>query len=109
MQISKVSDRHLLVCRLEGRLDAYQVPRLKEALEPLDRALHLDLSGVSFIDSSGLAALIGLYKRAREIGVGFELSGIQDGVRLILEITGLERILPIRAGAAPRPSASGEG
>ena len=109
MQISKISGPGQVVCQLEGRLDAYQVPRLKEALEPLDRALHLDLSGVSFIDSSGLAALIGLYKRAREAGLAFELSGLQDSVRLILEITGLAGVLPIRAGAAPTLLGAGPG
>lgn len=82
-------------CLLTGRLDAHQVPRLKAELDPLPPTLHLDLSGVTFIDSSGLAALVGLYKKARETGGHFTISGLQDAVRLILELTGLHAILPI--------------
>jgi len=95
MNIVKIQRDHLLICRLEGRFDAHQVPRLKSELEPLREPLTLDFSGVTFIDSSGLAALVSLYKKAREAGVGFEISGIQDAVRLILELTGLDTILPI--------------
>lgn len=96
MNIVKTQSDHLLVCRLEGRFDAHQVPRLKGELEPLRGPLHLDFSQVTFIDSSGLAALVSLYKKAREAGVAFEIGNVQDTVRLILELTGLDTILPIR-------------
>ncbi len=101
MNIVKTQSDHLLVCRLEGRFDAHQVPRLKTELETLSGPLRLDFSGVTFIDSSGLAALVTLYKRARAADVAFEISDVQDAVRLILELTGLDSILPISTGSGP--------
>jgi len=101
MNIVKTQADQVLVCRLEGRFDAHQVPRLKGALEPVQEPLSLDFSQVTFIDSSGLAALVGLYKKAREAGVAFEIVNIQDTVRLILELTGLDTILPIQLDLVP--------
>lgn len=79
---------------MRGRLDAHQVPMLKSRLE-LGPSTVLDLAGVNFIDSSGLAFLVGLYKRAREEGKALTIRNLQDPVRLILEITGLKGILPV--------------
>ncbi|MFD1734045.1 STAS domain-containing protein [Deinococcus malanensis] len=80
---------------LKGRFDAHQVPRFKAQVEPVEHPLQLDLTHVNFIDSTALAALINLYKKAREAGHSFSIRGLQDPVRVILEITGLYHILPI--------------
>jgi anti-sigma B factor antagonist len=81
--------------QLEGRFDAHQVPKLKTKLEPVQTNVRLDFTGVSFIDSTGLATLVGLYKKARESNFDFRLAHLQDSVRLILEITHLYSVLPI--------------
>jgi len=95
MEIETKHEPDRVTYALRGRLDAHQVPRLKERVEPVTRATLLDLTHVNFIDSTALAALINLFKKAREAGVHFSLRGIQDPVRVILEITGLYAILPI--------------
>ncbi|WP_051529365.1 STAS domain-containing protein [Meiothermus cerbereus] len=81
---------------LQGRFDAHQVPLLKSRLELGSRTV-LDMAGVNFVDSSGLALLVNLFKRSREEGKTLLIRNLQDPVRLILEITGLLEILPIEA------------
>ena len=56
----------------------------------------LDLAGVTFMDSSGLAALVKLVRSAREQAASVEIVNVQDAVRLAMEITGLYAVLPIR-------------
>lgn len=55
----------------------------------------LELSGVGFLDSSGVGALVGAFKRARILNVGFALAAPSPRVRRVLEIAGLMRALPI--------------
>ena len=81
---------------LTGRLDAHQVKQLLQATEPLTARNRLDLAGVTFMDSSGLAALVKLTRLAAEHGKSLEIVNVQDSVRLAMEITGLYSLLPIR-------------
>lgn len=82
---------------LAGRFDAHQVPHFKEVLAAHDaaRGLELDLSGVSFIDSTGLATLVGLYKKTNAAGGTMSITGVQDQVYVIFEITHLHLVLPL--------------
>lgn len=81
---------------LTGRLDAHQVKLLLESVEPLTVRNRLDLAGVTFMDSSGLAALVRLTRLTLEHGKSLEIVNVQDSVRLAMEITGLYGLLPIR-------------
>ena len=67
---SRSADRGLLV--LEGRLNALTAPELKKRLKDLPANgqvyVVLDMSKVSFLDSSGLAALVSGLKATREAG-----------------------------------------
>ncbi|MEV6492673.1 STAS domain-containing protein [Actinoplanes sp. NPDC051633] len=61
----------------------------------------VDYAGVTFCDSSGIAALDRAYAVAAERGVVFRLVGVQHSVRLVLEITGMLQALtqPDRSSA----------
>ena len=60
------------------------------------RSVTLDLSGTTFIDSSGLGVLVGALKRLREAGgESIALSGMQDQVRKVFEITGLTTLFTV--------------
>lgn len=80
---------------LSGRLDAHQVGRLLAAAEPLTPHTRLNLGGVSFMDSSGLATLVRLSRAAQAQGLRLEITQVRDPVRLAMEITGLYALLPV--------------
>ena len=54
--------------------------------------LVLDFERVSFMDSSGLALIIGRSETARALGAVVELVGLSPGIRRLLALSGLERI-----------------
>lgn len=88
----------IFIVEMSGSLD---VALQKELREDLSRAVSpgndsvLDFSGVSFIDSSCLGALVSLLKGIREAGGDFKLANLADDVRSIFQITRLERVFEI--------------
>jgi anti-sigma B factor antagonist len=68
LRVTSSTEGALSVVAVAGELDASSVPRLRAALDALfaegGSSVVLDLQGISFIDSSGLAALIYAYKEA---------------------------------------------
>ena len=64
-------------------------------LEKKPKTLVVDLSRVSYIDSSGLAALIGAMQNVQEYGGKFALAGLQETVRAIFEIARLDQVFRI--------------
>jgi anti-sigma B factor antagonist len=80
-----------------GRLDMQSAPALRQELSQLvERGqvrVVLDLDGVGFMDSSGLGAIIGGLKAARQTGGDLRIARPNQQVRLVLELTSLDRVL----------------
>ena len=85
------------VMTLYGRFDAYEVPAINEWLEdhPLTANMVINLSGVSFIDSSGLSVLVKTMKRCRQNGGELYLCNMQQPVKVIFELTHLDKAFKI--------------
>jgi anti-sigma B factor antagonist len=85
------------VCRPVGELDAFTVGQFREALSELSGvpALLIDLSGVPFLDSAGLGALIGGVRRAREAGGDVAVYGARPAVARLLHTTGFDRVASV--------------
>lgn len=86
------------VVRLRGELDVAGAPQLRAVLYPVlddGRSVVVDCSELEFLDSTGLGVLIGAHKRAREHGREVRLRATSGGVAKVLDITGLDQILPI--------------
>ncbi len=68
---------------------------LVEHLKPMvqDRSVTLDLSSVERIDAAGIAALVSLYRNAREAGHSFSLTNVSGRVAQILRLVGLDKYL----------------
>jgi anti-anti-sigma factor len=85
------------VVRPVGRLDLLSASDLRQHLSAEIEAgrtrLVIDLGETSFIDSSGLGALIGGLKAARGAGGDLRLVRPNEQVRVVLELTALDRIL----------------
>lgn len=88
-------------CRVQlaGEIDMGSAPILRKALlevieTPFDQ-LMLDLSGVTYIDSSGVGTIVELRRRIDRSGGELVLSGLQERVRSVFEITKLDKFFTI--------------
>jgi len=88
------SDTTLLV--LSGDLDYDTAPEFfgfaDELLSGQVRNLDLDLSGLKFIDSSGVAALINIYNSAGEHDIGMRIVALTPYLRHLLRVTALDQV-----------------
>ena len=88
---------HVAVVGLGGRLDMLAAVDVKQKLAAVvadgSHRLVIDLEKVSFVDSSGLGALISGLKAARVAGGDLRLARPDKQVRYILEVSTLDRVL----------------
>jgi len=87
------------VLEFEGEIDLHEAPRIKEQISKgiakKPAKLVVDLSKVTYIDSSGLAALIDGLQRAQAYGGKLVLAGIHNHVRTIFQISRLDKVFSI--------------
>jgi len=89
---------------LTGELDDATTPILERSLREIERdpttGLIIDLSGLTFLDSSGLLLLLRASERAGQAGRAFGIVDPRPNVRRILRVTGtthlLEALPPMR-------------
>lgn len=83
------------ICRPVGELDAFTVSQFRQSLAELaaQPCLVIDMSGVPFIDSAGLGALIGGIRRARELGGDVVVVCNRPSLVRTLRTTGFDRIV----------------
>jgi anti-sigma B factor antagonist len=84
---------------LSGEIDLNAKPNVVAQLEPLIEkktpAIVVDLSRVSYVDSSGLAIFIDALQRVRSYGGKIALAGLRGNVRVVFEIAKLDRVFQI--------------
>ena len=98
MQLEMEHRQDTLVVRLGGELDLGEADKLrltldKELFQGKIRHLIINLSRVTFMDSSGLGVILGRYKRLTHQGGKVVLVGAQPPVNRILELSGLLQIM----------------
>ncbi|WP_421118627.1 STAS domain-containing protein [Aquihabitans daechungensis] len=90
---------------VEGEVDARTAPDLLDAFHEGNRPpaaiVQVDLSAVSFFDSSGLVALQRLHQQATATGDSFAIVDPSPSVERILQLTGLDQLLPIDRQRSP--------
>jgi len=70
---------------------------LRDALRAKPATVSVDLSDVSYIDTSGLATLVEAVRIARKQGMRLILGGMKDQPRYLFEITHLDRFIDTQA------------
>ncbi len=60
------------------------------------REIHIDFTNVSFMDSSGIRALLILQKQAEEKGISLVVFNCSKSIREIFEIGGFDRMFTMR-------------
>ena len=92
---------HTSLIDLEGEVDVYTAPQLKQQIIALldggVKHLVVNLSAVDYLDSTALGVLIGGLKRLRERNGTLDLICPNQRIKRIFEITGLDRIFEIFA------------
>lgn len=89
-----------LYITIEGDIDHHSAKYIRDEI---DRAIFLfrpmnavlDLSSVSFMDSSGLGLILGRYTRMKEIGGILKIANPSREIQKILYLAGLEKYIPI--------------
>lgn len=86
-----------VICRPVGELDAFTVSQFRQALAELasSEKLVIDMSGIPFVDSAGLGALIGGIRRTRELGGDVAVACDRPTLVRLLRTTGFDRIVTV--------------
>jgi anti-sigma B factor antagonist len=88
-----------MVVEVTGELDVANATGLAEHLngvfKKFPKKVILDLDGVGYMASSGLAMLVSALRKSREMRVVFGICGLSPIVRQSVEVTALHEILPI--------------
>ncbi len=90
-QVREEGGRHIV--SLSGEVDLENSPKarqiLLDAVGPGQKVL-VDLAGVTYMDSSGIASLVEAYQRAKKIGAVFALVCFNPAVLRVLKLAGLD-------------------
>lgn len=98
IDVKHVSDQ-ISIIMLEGEVDVYTAPQLKQQIiKLLDEGMLkiiVNLESVEYLDSTALGVLIGGLKRLREREGSLVLICTNNRIKRIFEITGLDKIFSI--------------
>jgi anti-sigma B factor antagonist len=101
MQIATAPGSDRYVITVSGEVDLATSPALDAAIlaaiESDTSALAIDLTDVSFMDSSGLGVIVRGLKRCREADKDLDLVITNERVLKVFGITGLDQVIPIHA------------
>jgi anti-sigma B factor antagonist len=102
MDLRSKSINHIKVLTLTGRFDALTSAEVQTWLEDATKAkpaqIVVNLGAVTFIDSTALSTLVAGMKRARQADGDLRLCKLQQPVRMIFELTRLDRAFEIFPG-----------
>ncbi len=89
-----------MMLSVRGEIDLYSSPELRSKISdavPLSKkALVLDLSGVSYMDSSGVATLVEGLRSAKKRDIDFILQNPSAAVMKVLQLSRLDAVFDIR-------------
>ncbi len=98
------------VILLTGDVDLSCSPEARKAiLSCLSKGQHtlVDLSAVSYIDSSGVASLVEGFQTAKKNALRFGLIGVSEAALSVLELARLDKVFPIHTDLQARLKADG--
>ncbi len=99
MKLIPRSVENITVLELSGNFDANNSPSVRRWFEQAaDQGMKdfvVNMAGVNFLDSTGLSILIQAMKRSRQRNGDVRLCCLQQPVRMVFELTRLDRIFEI--------------
>ena len=99
---------YFLRVKLKGDIDHHSAVAVRSGMDTLlyklrPRRLYLDLSGVDFMDSSGLGLIMGRYALMKELGGDMIVCNPCGGVERVIKLAGLERYVRVERSVIVRP------
>lgn len=90
-----------LFIRLSGEIDHHSAVNVRTGMDDLllserPKKVFLDLSGVNFMDSSGLGLIMGRYALIQRYGGKLAVENPSAAVQKMLDLAGMERLIPVR-------------
>lgn len=86
---------------VRGELDLATAERLAEAADQAfgrgQFPMLIDLSETSFMDSAGVAVLVGLYRQLGQVKEALVVRGARPAVRRVLDLTGVSQLVTVEA------------
>ncbi len=96
LTFSTSDDDGALVLSLVGQLDALSAPELMPTIDSVVAEkrplIVVDLSGLDLIDSSGVAAIVALYKRCKTGGSKLRVTGARDQPLAIFKLLRMDKV-----------------
>lgn len=88
-----------VIIQLSGEMDALGCSKIRPVLEALSKQEHahtvLDIAQVSFIDSSGIGAIVFLFKRLKAQGRTMEITGVQGQPQELMKLLRIDAAIPL--------------
>lgn len=99
LQVDLVEENSIQRFKIVGEIDAFTAPKLKESLASAGNMKNiqaeLDLSGVGYMDSTGLGIFVGFYKAVKANEGHVKIVGVNARLKRLFEITGLAEVMDI--------------
>ncbi|WP_335872377.1 anti-sigma factor antagonist [Bacillus sp. 2205SS5-2] len=100
--VDKNVNDEIVDVKVNGEIDAYTAPKLREDLLLLvdqkeQVVMNVDLSEVTYMDSTGLGVFVGLFKQLKAQNGELYLTGLSDRLKRLFEITGLSDIMNVNS------------
>ena len=102
MNIKYEKKDKLLLVEITEEIDHHAVEKIRRKVDDeitryMPRKTIFDFSRVTFMDSAGIGMIIGRYKMMKLIGGSLEIVNISSTVKRILEMSGINKIIPLEA------------
>ncbi len=98
MEISISEQNGIQVASITGEVDLSTSPQVREALLKelaMGKGVIVDLSGVAYIDSSGVASLVEAFQTAKSKGQDFALAQVSETPMRVLKLARLDQVFVI--------------
>lgn len=100
LQVKKTTEGTKHYIEVVGEIDAYTAPKLRAEIIPLaeqqNHIIIVDMSEVTYLDSTGLGVFVGAFKTANKHQSEVILKNMTNRVRRLFDITGLDEIFTIQ-------------
>lgn len=100
MQMKAYSAQDKLIVSLDGEIDHHSATEIREGLDKMiavsrPKVMVLELSGIDFMDSSGLGLVLGRYRRLNEMGSQMVIKNPGARTEKILAMAGVDKLIKI--------------